>query len=238
MTRIFAALAPAAILLATLAAAPAAAAERRFTVTDFDRIVVEGPYRVAVATGGSPSASASGPADALDRLTVEVQGRTLRIRADRTGAATLSPRAAGPVSLTVSAHELRSARVAGAANLAIDRVGGLRVDLTIEGSGRIAVANASGDNLVIGALGSGRIEVAGHVKEVQAGIHGWAELDASSLAAERVRLVTDTAGRVALAARDEATVAASGIGEVEIAGSPACTVRGASAGQVVCGTGR
>jgi len=222
-------------LAAFLSLAPAAAAERRFTVTDFDRIVVEGPFRVTLATGRPPSASASGSADALDRLTVEVQGRTLRIRTNSTGAGSSSARADGPVTLTVSAHDLRSARVAGAGNLSIDRVGGLRVDLTLEGSGRIAVGEVSGDNLVIGALGSGRIDVAGTVKDVRASIHGWAELDASALQAERVRLVTDTAGRVAMNAADEATVTASGIGEVDIAGSPACTLRGASAGQVRCG---
>ena len=35
---------------------PAAAAERRFAVTDFDRVVVEGPYQVRLATGRTTSA--------------------------------------------------------------------------------------------------------------------------------------------------------------------------------------
>ena len=43
------------ILLALLAlaalAAPAAAADRRYSVTDFDRVIVEGPYVVRLVVG-------------------------------------------------------------------------------------------------------------------------------------------------------------------------------------------
>src|SRR3546814_19405145 len=46
--------------LALTATAPAQAAERRYTVTDFNRIRVDGPFVVTLATGKSPSATASG----------------------------------------------------------------------------------------------------------------------------------------------------------------------------------
>jgi hypothetical protein len=41
-----------AVLLAFALALPAAAAERRYPITDFDRIVVEGPFIVRLTTGG------------------------------------------------------------------------------------------------------------------------------------------------------------------------------------------
>ena len=74
------------ILLAIAAlalSAPAAAAERRYPVTDFDRVVVEGPYIVRLTAGPSSSATARGTQAALDRATIDVTGTTLRIRRNR-----------------------------------------------------------------------------------------------------------------------------------------------------------
>ncbi|MDP8994840.1 MAG: DUF2807 domain-containing protein [Pseudomonadota bacterium] len=229
MKRILAAAALAAL------AVPAAAAERRYTVTDFDRIVIEGPFNVRLATGGPSSAVATGTPEALERVSVEVQGRTLRIRPNRSAWGGYQGTAAGPVALEVTTRELRSATVTGPGNLAIDRAESMRLDLAVEGSGRIGAGQVAADNLVVGLLGSGRVQVAGTARELRASIHGWADLDAAGLTARDANITTDTAGRIAVAVERQATVTAGGIGEVAILGTPACTVRGPSAGLVVCG---
>ena len=226
----------AALSVAAAFAAPAAA-ERRYSVTDFDRVVVEGPFSVRLTSGRPSAASATGTPDALEHVAVEVQGRTLRIRPNRSAWGGYPGVAASPVAIEIATRELRSAAVNGAGSLSIDRAGGLRLDLTVEGSGRISVPQVSADTLVIGLLGSGRIQVAGTAAELRANVHGWADLDAASLRTQGAQIVTDSAGRVAVAVARQATVTASGIGEVEIVGSPACTVRGLSAAQVSCGSG-
>jgi hypothetical protein len=236
MNRIIAALALASVSL-PFAGAPAAAAERRFTVTEFDRIIVDGPFQVRLATGRSPSATATGSAQALDRVSIDVQGGTLRVRPNRSAWGGYPGMATGPVTIELSTRDIRAASVNGAGSLSLGRVRGLRVDLSVEGSGRIAAPEVEADALVIGLIGSGRIEVAGRAADLRASIHGWAELDASALTAQGANIVTDTAGRVSATVAREARVNASGIGEVEISGSPACTVRGLSAGQVRCGSG-
>ena len=68
--------------LASLAA-PASAETRRIAVADFDRVIVEGPYVVHLVTGRPSAASAQGTRDALDRVTIDVQGQMLRIRRNR-----------------------------------------------------------------------------------------------------------------------------------------------------------
>lgn len=219
------------------AAAPAAAGERRYSVTDFDRIVVEGPFAVRISTGRPTSALATGSQQALERVSVEVQGRTLRIRPNRSGWGGYPGAAAGPVAIEVSTRDLRAASVAGAGSLSIDRARGLRFDLAVEGSGRIAAPEIAVDHLLVGLIGSGRIEVGGTARELRANVHGWSEFDGSALRTQGAAIVTDTAGRVAVAVDRQATVTASGIGEVEIVGAAACTVRGLSAGQVRCGNG-
>ena len=225
-------------LAAALAApaAPAAAAERSYSVTDFDRIVVEGPFTVRLATGRPSSATATGSAQALERVSVEVTGRTLRIRPNRAiSSGSSGGGAAGPVSIAVSTRELRAATVTGPADLAIDRASGLRLELSLEGTGRIAVPSVSADNLVVGIIGSGRIQLAGTAKELRASVHGWADLDASALTAQGASVVTDSAGRVALTVAREAAVTSNGIGEVEILGRGTCNVTGLSAASVRCG---
>ena len=233
MNRIMAALAG--IAAAAALAAPAAGAERRYSVTDFDRVVVEGPFVVRLTTGRPATALATGSAQALERVSLDVQGRTLRVRPNRSAWGGYPGVAAGPVAVELSTRELRGATVNGAGSLAIDRAAGLRLDLAVEGSGRIAAPNVAADTLVVGLIGSGRVEVAGTAGELRASVHGWADLDASALTAQGANIVTDSAGRVAAAVARQATITATGIGEVEIIGAPACTVRGLSAAQVRCG---
>lgn len=230
MTRIMAALA-----LALALAAPAAAAERHYTVTDFDRVVIEGPFTVRLSTGRTSSAAATGSAQALERVSVEVQGRTLRVRPNRSAWGGYPGAAVGPVTIALATRELRAATVNGSASLAIDGASGLRLELAVEGSGRIGATGVSADNLIVGLLGSGRIQLAGTARQLRASVHGSADLDAAALTAQGANIVTDSAGRIAVAVEREATVTASGTGEVEIIGAPACTVRGLAAGQVRCG---
>jgi hypothetical protein len=222
-------------LAAAFAAAPAMAAERSYSVTDFDRVVVEGPFNVTVATGRPSSATASGTPQALERVSVEVTGRTLRIRPNRTLSRASSGAAAGPVALVLGTRELRSATVNGPASLTVDRASGLRVELSLEGTGRIAVPQIAADSLIVGMIGSGRIQLAGTARELRASVHGWADLDASALTAQGANLITDSAGRVSVTVEREAAVTSNGIGEVEILGAASCTVRGLSAGSVRCG---
>ena len=96
-------------------AAPAQAAERRYSVTDFDRVVVEGPYIVRLTTGRPSSAVAHGTREALDRVIVDVQGQTLRIRRNRSAWGGNPGAEAGPVTVELATRTLLSARLVGPA---------------------------------------------------------------------------------------------------------------------------
>lgn len=217
-----------------LAAAPAAAAERRYSVTDFERVVVEGPYIVRLTVGRSSSASASGSQAALDRVSIDVSGQTLRIRRNRTSWVGTPGAQEGPLTIELATRILRSARLIGPASLDIDRAAGLRVDLIVEGSGRLRAANVAADNLSIGLAGSGRLEIAGTAETLSADIQGTGDVDASRLRAENATITAGTTGEVALQVVRAATISAYGLGNVVIAGRADCTVRGPSADLVRC----
>jgi hypothetical protein len=225
-------------LLALAAAVPAPAAERSYSITDFDRVQVDGPYRVTLTTGRSSAARAEGSTEALDHLSVDVQGGTLRVRRNRSAWGGYPGEGAGPVTISLTTRDLRDAAVVGSGSLDIDRARGLRVDLSVSGSGRLTIGSVDADNLVVGLLGGGRITVAGRAKQFRATVQGSGDLAASGLSVDDAQIASDTAGSVAVAVAKTAKVIATGPGDVEIIGSPSCTVEAKGSGQVICGPGR
>ena len=114
-----------AFLLLAAAASPLAAAQRNYSVTDFTRVKVEGPFAVTLATNVAPYARASGSPRALDRVSLRVDGRTLIIRVDRSAWGGAPDEQAGPVTISVGTHDIEQATLSGPGSLAIDRVRGL-----------------------------------------------------------------------------------------------------------------
>ena len=228
---------PLALLLAA-AASSAAAAERRYSVTDFDRVQVDGPYQVTVQTGLSSAARAEGSAEALERLAVDVQDRTLRVRRNASAWGGYPGDRSGPVRISLTTRDLRAASVVGAGGLAVDRARGLRVDLSVSGSGRLEVGAVEADNLVVGLLGGGRITLAGRARQLKATVQGSGDLAAAGLRADDARILAETAGRVTVAVSRTVKLTAAGPGDVEIIGAPSCTVDAKGSGSVLCGRDR
>lgn len=227
------------IILACLAlaalASPAAAADRVFPVADFDRVIVEGPYRVRLVVGRATRAVASGTRDGLDRVSVEVRGQTLRVRAGRgiwSGRPGTDP---GPVAIALTARTLRSARTIGPARLEIEGAAGLNVELMVEGGGTIRATRVAAENLVLGLLGSGGLEIAGTARSLRGQFQGTGNVEATQLAAQNATVTTNTLGNVALTVNGPAAITAYGLGDVTVAGRAACTLSGPGAAQVRCG---
>lgn len=223
------------LLCLALAAVPASAAERRYSVTDFERIEVDGPYVVRVTTGRPSAATAVGPQGGIDRLTVDVSGQTLRIRRNRNAWTGNAGGQQGQVELVVTTRTLRGARIIGPGRLTVDRLTGLRADLNVEGSGELVVGAVATDNLVLRLVGSGRLDVAGRTGRLTATFEGSGNVDAARLVAQDAVVATTSFGAIALNAARTARITANGRGEVTVAGRPACTVLGNSADLVRCG---
>lgn len=216
----------------------AEAADRRYAVSDFERVVVEGPYSVRLAVGRSSSAVASGSQQALEGVTVDVQGTTLRIRRNRSAWGGFPGRPAEPATIVLTTRNLRSARLLGTGSLVVEGARGLRLDFSVEGSGRISASAVDADNLSLGIRGSGSLELQGTAEILTADIQGSGSLQGSGLSAETATIFAATSGDIVLSARRAATVTANGLGSVVVDGQPACTVRGPAASEVRCGRNR
>ena len=224
------------LFLALLAlAAPAAAEERRYSVADFDRVVIEGPYQVRLVTGRASSASAQGRRDALDRLSIDVQGQILRIRRNRHAWSGAPGTDLGIVTVELATRNVRSARLIGPARLDLAGRRGLTLELSVEGSGNVRAAGGDADRLALALIGSGRIEVAGTTRALTGNFQGSGDIAATALAANNAAIVSTTSGAVALTVNGPAAVTNNGVGNVRILGRPVCTIRGIGADQVRCG---
>lgn len=217
------------------AAVPAAAADRGYSVTSFDRIRVEGPFDVTLVTGKAVSAKASGSEQAIERLSLRVEGQTMLIRPNLSGWGGYPGRQSAPARITVTTPRLDTAIVIGSGSLAIDRIAAPRVVLTVEGSGRIAVQAVEADNLSLAVAGSGTIEAAGRAKNAAAVARGTAEIRAVGLTVSDLILTSESAGAVTVQASRSAKVTSMGAGPVVVQGNAACEVRQLGSGPLSCG---
>lgn len=220
-----------------LAAMPASAAERSYTVGSFDRIRVEGPFDVQLATESSPGARAEGDPRATDGIDIRLEGTTLIIRAgvNGWGEQELAGSKTAPL-IRVSTPMIRSATIIGGGRLVVaGPVRGQRVDLALTGSGSLAVPGLDADILNATLLGSGSISLGGRGAKVRLIASGSGTIDAVPLSAADLTIRSDGTGEMRATARFTASVTTTGIGAATVFGSPACTVKAVAGGPISCG---
>lgn len=224
------------LLLPLLAlSAPAHAAERGFTVTGFDRIVVAGPFAVTVRIGPGVSVRATGDTQALDRLVVVAENNVLKLRATNPIGGNWANGNMGKVTVQVTAPALRGATLAGSGNLSIDRARAPQFDALLSGSGDLAIGALEADRAILSLIGSGDLTVAGKAAAVRASVSGSGDLAAAGLAAEDATVSVVGSGNASLGASHKATVLATGSGDVAITGAATCAVDQHGSGNVQCG---
>ncbi len=219
--------------LCALTASPAAAAERNFGVSGFDRVRVEGPYIVRLTVGVAPFARASGSPRALEGVAMDVQGRTLVVRPNRSSWGGYPGEQTGPVEIAIGTHELSAAWLNGSGSLAIDKVRSLAFELSVQGAGSASIASVDVDQLKVSVAGAGITHLSGRSARISAMIRGSSVLEAGSLAVKDAVFGAEGPATIRARVSGTAKIDAIGAAQVEIAGKPACTVRTAGSATVL-----
>lgn len=220
------------------AAMPAAAAEKRYGLTSFEAVEVTADVIVEVVTRNPVSAVATGPADALDRLTVEAQNGRLVIGQRRFAGDDKRRTPLGTVTVRINAANLRSATLVGAGSLQIDQLRGTRVSIGLRGPGRLVVGAVATDRLAVTMIGNGTMTLGGRAKDAQMTLSGAGAVDAGALAVDALVSDSEGAGDHLFRAVKTAAVTSRGLGKVVVLGKPVCTVRNGGSGTVQCGAGK
>ena len=224
-------------LLAMLIAAPAQAADRRYAVTNFDRIRIDGPFDVRLATRSPPSARIAGTVRASDAIAVRVEGTTLIVSAGPRGWGEV-PSVGTPSApvIHLGTPTLLSATVIGGGQLRIDGLmRGQRIDLQVTGSGGLVAGGLDADQLNATLLGSGTMTLGGRGGRVRLLSSGAGTIDAAALRGDDVTVRLDGSGSTQASARYTADATSTGVGAVTIYGKPACRVKAVVGGPISCG---
>lgn len=209
-----------------LATAPAMAAERRVDLSSFDKLRVEGPFRVTMTTAPSPRGTLSGDGAALRQVEAQVMGSTLVVRRSGGGDA--------PVTLALAAPPLSGVTVIGGAQVTVQAMKGSALTLSVTGTGEVRVGRADGDQLTAMLFGPARLTIeGGRVGKARLAANGPASIAADTLEAGDLTVTLDGPGEIAARARYTAAVANGGLGKVAVAGTPKCRITGG--GPVRCG---
>jgi hypothetical protein len=214
-----------ALIAALLLAAPAEAATRNFGITGFDRVRVDGPFKVRLVTGVAPFAKASGSPAALDRVKVELLGRTLIVKTSQPAWGGYPGASQGPIEIDLGTHELSSAWLNGTGTLHIDKVKALSFDLSVQGSGAGGIAQADVDQLRITVGGTATALVAGKSAKLAVVVRGLSTVDTSALNAKDATIGAEGPATVLARVTNAVRVDASGVAAVTLIGNPACTAR-------------
>ena len=211
--------------LAILLALPgsAGAATRNFGITGFDRIRVDGPYKVKLAIGVAPYARASGSQQALDGVAIDVQGRTLVVHTSQSSWGGYPDDDHGPVEISLGTHELSAARLNGSGSLEISKVKALSFDLAVEGSGAASVGQTDVDQLSVALTGSASASLAGRSGKMSAFLRGISSLDASALVTKDATIGADGATTVKANITNAVKITGSGPATIALSGGPSCT---------------
>jgi hypothetical protein len=206
-------------------AQPASAATRNFGITSFEKVRVEGPYRVHLVTGVPPFASATGSSVALDSVAIEMRGNTLVVHGSSASWGGYPGQSAGPVEISLGTHDLSSAWINGSGALAIDKARGLSFDLSVQGSAAASIGHVDIDQLNVAVVGTGSASLAGQTGKMTAVVRGIASLDAANLSAKNATIGAEGTATVAADVSDSVTVDGNGPITVRLTGQPACTLR-------------
>ncbi|MDG2534393.1 DUF2807 domain-containing protein [Sphingomonas sp. HITSZ_GF] len=215
------ALAPFLLLLG--AAAPGD--ERKVMVTGFDRLRIDGPFAVEVVPG-SPGVTISGDRAAIDKVGVRVEAGTLVLNSGLQALGPATGKAAGTVRIRVSVPGLRMVQTNGGTILKIAALTSNRIDIALNGAGRIDVAKVDAQELSVTTAGEGVVTLAGNALHLRVRLYGATSLDAAALTSADAVLVSGSTGALTVGVRYNSQVSATSSGVVRVIGNGKCAVVG------------
>lgn len=219
--------------LLLVAAAPATAAERNFTLSGFDAVGSAGSFDVVVTTGKGYSVKAVGTQRDLDRLKIEVADRRLRIGTEGRGWFDWSK--SEPVKVYVSLPALNAASVAGSGDMTVDRVKGEAFKGSVAGSGNLKIGNLDVKAPTFSVAGSGNASAAGRCNALKVSVAGSGDLELADLKCETLDASIAGSGNVRAFATKLVTGGLAGSGDLTVNGGAKCQLRAAGSSKVSCG---
>ena len=217
---------------AVFAATSVSAAEQRFSIGNYDELIVEGDIIVNLETGKAPSAKAQGPRDRLSALRVERQGNVLRISSVGLQSGQSDK---GPVTIAVTGRDIKRLALIGSGKINADTLNADTTRIELRGSGSIDVASLKSFRLVSMIAGNGRLNIVkAEVVNTELAIDGSANFISAGFVTQNLKLVHNGPASTLMTVSNNAEINNTGAGSITIEGNGTCNVRKAGSATINC----
>ena len=217
---------------AMFAAASVSAADQRFSIGNYDELIVEGDIIVNLETGKAPSAKAQGPRDKLGALRVERQGNVLRIRSVALQSGQSDK---GPVTIAVTGRNIKRLALIGSGRINANALHADTTRIELRGSGSIDVASLRAFRLVSMIAGNGRLNITkAVVVNTELAIDGSANFISAGFVTQNLKLVHNGPASTLMTVSNNAEINNTGAGSITIEGNGTCNVRKAGSATINC----
>ena len=217
---------------AFFAAVSVSAAEQRFSIGNYEELIVEGDIIVNLETGKAPSAKAQGPSSKLGALRVERQGNVLRIRnvGFQNGQSDK-----GPVTIAVTGRDIKRLALIGAGKINATALDADTTRIELRGSGSIDVASLKAIRFVSMIAGNGRVNIAkAEVVNTELVIDGGANFISAGFVTLNLKLVHNGPASTLMTVSNTAEINNTGAGNITIEGNGTCNIRKAGSATINC----
>ncbi len=213
----------------------AQAKEQRLLSANFNDIVVSGDMQINIITGKPPKAVANGDKYFLDRLIFEQSNGVLRIGYKHYTSDKGTPNAA-PLIIMLSTQQLRNIIVQGNASVRVDAI--KRSDpsaILLSGSGSIEIDKLIAPKVEVTINGSGKIAIgSGKVNLSTVYLDGNASYDASAFISNDLMLQQNGNATAKAQIDKTAEITNNGAGTITLTGKGICQIKQAGAATIRC----
>ena len=179
-------------------------------------------------TEGKPSLEISAPREALERLTAETDGSTLRL-----GTTPGQQVVLGEVRYELTVSDLSEITVNGSGDVesTVSSDAGILVD--VDGSGDVSWTGLDADDVTVRVAGSGDVELSGTTASLTIQVDGSGDIDVGDLEARDAVVTIAGSGDVQVTALDTLSAEITGSGTVAYTGDPEVDAEVSGSGEVV-----
>ncbi len=223
------------LICGLIAAEPAEAAERRFSIFSFETIRVQGGVDVEIVTGKAPSAEAEGDnQNVLDRVILRNSGKELVVGLQRPPGGDTFGRNQQKATLRLTTRELDGIIFTGSGRVTIDKLSGQSTSIRLGGFGSLNIRDVESDDLRVKMSGAGAIEIAGEAQKSRIEIIGSGSLNGPALKVKSLNLIHRGPGTSRVFASKDVEIDNSGSGSITVDGRHNCIVRSTGSAQIDC----
>lgn len=221
---------------AALLSSSAGAVERKLLVASFENIVVIGDISVAVQTGKSPSAKASGDKRVLESLKLERVGTTLRVRLQDIVNNEKGRPITEKLRVTLTTQHIRDMTLSGNGDLTISEVRQPTSSrILVAGGGKITIGRLVTDQFSVNIDGNGRIEIgSGSARDSRVTIAGAGEFEGAKMKSRKLRLEHNGNATSTATVEEGTDIYNRGAGNMTIGGKGTCFIKLAGAAAISC----